>query len=247
MKEAFMKRAKTGSLTAKWEKVSSKRRAKAIEPKLPKKQDGNEPNGLSLALVKKTPVTFRLSSAENPKDFELMSFVIKACDKNGAEPFMTVLHVKQTRRGSRLVACDGIRLHVAEISKKIKSGDYKPHATKEAITLGEPEKDINYPDLVKNIPERAQKRGIINLDKTGMGRDREETEKLSVAFNSIVKQTGETVNLRYLDDLPKTDWAVYSRNGGRNKILILRPKSRKPGEAESKYPVAVIMPIKQAA
>ena len=242
-----MKRTKTGSLTAKWEKVSSKKTVKAIEPKLPKKQDESGSNGLSLALTRKTPVTFRLSGAENPKDFELMAFVIRACDKNAAEPFKTVLHVKQTRRGSRLVACDGIRLHVAEISKKIKSGDYKPHVTKDAITLGEPEKDIEYPEWVKNIPEDAEKRGVVSLAKSGLGKDREETEKLSIAFNSIVKQTGETINLRHLDDLTKGDWAVYSPYGDRIKVITLRKQSGKAGETEHKFPVAVIRSIKQAA
>jgi hypothetical protein len=135
-------------------------------------------------------------------------------------------------------------LHAAEISKKIKSGNYIPHATKDAITLSEPEREIEYPEWVKNIPERAEKRGVINLEKAGMGKDREETEKLSIAFNSIAKQTGETINLRYLDDLPKKGWAVYSRDGDRR--IVLRQQS-KTGEAVSKYPVAVIMPIKQAA
>jgi len=242
-----MKRTKTGSTVSNGKKAVLKRPVKAIEPKLPKKQDENESNGLSLALNKKTPVTFRLSAVENQKDYELMLFVIRACDKSATKPFKTVLHVKQTRTGSQLIACDGNRLHIAEIAKKIKSGDYKPHVTKDTITLGEPEKDIDYPEWVKNIPEKAEKRGIINLEKAGLGKGHDETENLSIAFNSLVQQTGETINLRYLNDLPKTGWTVYSRKGKRHKIIILRPQSRKPGEAESKYPVAVIMPITQAA
>ena len=65
------------------------------------------------------PVTFQLSRTENPEDFERMSFVVKARAKASDRPFKTVLHVEQTRTGSRLVATDGLRLHVAEISKKM--------------------------------------------------------------------------------------------------------------------------------
>ena len=154
-----MKRANKGSLAAKWKKGSSKRTAKSIEPKLPKKKADGGHKGASLVLIKKTPVTFQLSRLENPKDFQDMSFVIKAIDEAHPNPIRTVLHVEQTRTGSRLVACDGARLHAAEISKKIKSGDYKPHATKNIITLGEPEKDIKYLSWVNNIPENTEKRG----------------------------------------------------------------------------------------
>jgi len=241
-----MERAKPGSLTAKW-KEASKKTAKAIEPKLPKKQKQGEgkQNGPSLTLIKKTPVTFQLSRSKNRKDFELMSFVSKACDDASTNPVKAVIHVEQSRTGSRLVACDGIRLHVAEISKKIKGGDYKAHVTKDTITLGEPEKGIKYFPWLKAIPENAEKRGEINLEKSGLGKNREETEKLSIAFDSIVKQTGETVNLRDLDDLPKKGWAVYSRDG--DSRIVLRQQSGKKGEEVSQYPVAVIIPIKQAA
>ena len=137
-----MERAKPGSLAAKW-KEASKKTAKAVKPKLPKKkkQDVDELSGPSLVFFKeKDPVTFQLSRSKNRKDFELMSFVNSACDKAGDDPVKAVIHVEQTKTGSMLVACDGIRLHAAEISKKIKSGDYRPHVTKDTISLGEPEK-----------------------------------------------------------------------------------------------------------
>jgi hypothetical protein len=241
-----MKRKKPNSPMPKKVKVSSKGKDRSIEPVLPKKQSEHKSKGTSLVLIKKTQVTFKLSRLENHRDFELMSFVVKACDKANDYPVRTVLHVEQTRTGSRLVACDGARLHAAEISKKIKSGNYKPHVSKDTITLGEPEKDIEYPEWIKNIPENAEKQGVINLEKSGLGKDREENENLSIAFNSFVKQTGETINLRHLDDLTKSEWTIYSHNGDR-KLIVLRQQSKKAGEAEPKYPVAVIMPIKQAA
>jgi len=241
-----MRRTKTKSLASSGKKKASSRgKVKEIETKLPKKKGRGESRGSSLVFFKESPVTFRLSRLENPDDFELMNFVVKACDKADSNPLKTVLHVEQARTGSRIVACDGIRLYAAEISKKIKSGDYKPHVTKDTITLGESEKGIDYPELVKAIPEKVERRGVINLEKSGLGKDREETERLSIAFNAFVKQTGKMINLRDLDDLPKRIWTVYTCN--EDSTIILRQQDRKTGEGESKYPLAVILPIEKAA
>jgi len=242
-----MKRETPNGLIAKWKKTAFPRgKDKAIEvEKLPVKS-AQQSNGPSLTLIKKEPVTFQLSRFENPKDFELMLFVTRACLKVADRPFKTVLHVEQTRTGSRLVASDGLRLHVAEISKKIKSGNYKPHVAKDAITLGEPIKNINFPAWSREIPNNAVKRGVIDLEKSGLGKDRKETERLSVALHTFMKQTGETVNLRFLEDLTKREWAVYCQNDGRSAI-VLRQKTGKAGEPDEKSPVAVIMPIAQAA
>jgi hypothetical protein len=101
-------------------------------------------------------------------------------------------------------------MHVAEISRRIKSGEYRPCVTNDAITLGEPVAGIRFPCWNKIIPEKTGRRGVINLADTGLGKDRKETENLSIVFNSFVRQTGESVNLRYLEDLTKHEWAVYS-------------------------------------
>jgi len=241
-----MKREKQKSIVDKWKGAFSKEKAKVQEAEKPVKQCEPENKGSSLAIVRKAPVAFQLSRMENPKDFELMSFVIKACLKTADNPYMTVLHVEQTRTGSRLVACDGLRLHAAEISKKIKSGNYKPHATKDAIALGEPIEGVKFPVWTKVIPEKPEKRGVINLESSGLGKDRKEAEKLSIAFKSFVNQTGKTVNIRYLEDLLKKEWVVYSQKDGK-RVILLKPKEGKAGESSSKSPLAVIIPIAEAA
>jgi hypothetical protein len=227
-----MKNKTSASLIGKWKKAINTKKEKP------------ETMGPALALIKKEPVTFQLSRLENPGDFERMSFVIKACAKTGRSPFCRVLHVEQTRTGSRLVATDGLRLHVAEISKRIKSGEYKPHVVKDIISLGKPLDGIRFPTWAKAIPENAEKRGVINLANSGMGKDRNETEKLSIAFNSFVKHTGEPVNLRYLEDLTKREWTVYCQDKKR-KAIVLREKNGKADSA--KGPLAVILPIPEAA
>jgi hypothetical protein len=238
-----MKREKTDSLVAKWKQVFSKGKARPAEAVAPQ-QSG--PKGASLALVKKVPVTFQIARLESPADFEIMGFVIRACAKAADDAYKTVLHVEQTRTGSRLIASDGHRLHVAEISKKIKSGNYKPHTTKDVITLGEPVEGVRYPAWAKAIPETVVKRGAINLERSGLGRDQKETEKLSIALNAFARQTGETVNIRYIEDLTKREWAVFSQNE-KHKAIVLKQKNRKTGEPDEKSPVAVIVPIAQAA
>jgi hypothetical protein len=244
-KEALMKRKTTNSLVAKWKQVFSKEEKKPVTAVAPQ-QSEPKPKGASLALLKKVPVIFRLSRLENPTDFELMSFVIRACAKTARVAFLTVLHVEQTRTGSRLIATDGHRLHIAEISKKIKSGNYKPHVLKDVITLSDPVEGIKYPAWAKAIPETTVKRGVINLEKTGLGKDQNETEKLSIAFNAFVRQTGEAVNIRHIGDLTKCEWAVYSQNE-KHKAIVLKQKNGRTGETDEKSPVAVIVPIAQAA
>lgn len=130
--------------------------------------------------------------------------------------------------------------------KKIKSGDYKPHATKDAIILGEPVAGIKFPAWSKAVPEKSQKLGVINLEKSGLGKDRKETENLTVALRAFTEQTGETINLRFLEDLTKREWAVYGKKDSRLGI-VLRQKNGKFGEPDEKSPVAVIIPIAKAA
>jgi hypothetical protein len=189
-----------------------------------------------LALIQKIPVVFQLQRRDNPADFDRMAFVIRACSKDTDKPSINILHVEQTRTGSRLVATDGRRLHFSEIPKKIKSGEYKPVMTKETISLINPDKEIRFPNWPKVVPEQTTRRGVIHLENAGFCKDQKQTEKLTLAFNSFVRQTGETINLRYLEDLTKKSWTVYSQ-AEKGKAVILREY----GAEESVY--AVLMPI----
>lgn len=226
-----MKNKTTANLTETWKKSFNK--------------DKEEPKSTVLTLIRKEPITFQLSRFENPDDFDRMRFVINACSRNNDNTFRSVLHVEQTRKGSRLIASDGLRLHVAEISKKIKSGNFKARvsATKEIITLGKPIKGIKFPLWSKAIPEKTKIRGVINLVNSGLGKDRKESENLSLAYKSLVKMTGETINLCFINDLTKNEWEVFCQDTKR-KAIVLREKSITP---DAKVPLAVILPIQQAA
>jgi hypothetical protein len=173
---------------------------------------------------------------QNKEEFERILFVLKACNKQSERTFTTVLHVEQTKTGSRLVATDGIRMHVAEIGTKIRSGNYKPAVSKDTIRLGAPVEDIQFPSWAKAVPSKASKRGVINLETTGIGKARSASMAMTRAYNSFVKQSGEKVNPHFLEDLPKRQWSIYCQKEKRKPLVL-----KEDGTAMEAY--AVIMPL----
>lgn len=173
---------------------------------------------------------------QNKDEFEKVLFVLKACNKQSERAFTTVLHVEQTRNGSRLVATDGIRLHVAEIGTKIRSGNYKPTVSKDAIRLGTPVGDLTFPPWTKVVPARTNKRGVINLETTSIGKARSTSMAMTRAYHAFVRQSGEKVNPHFLEDLPKRRWSIYCQNEKRKPLVL-----KEEGAAMETY--AVIMPL----
>jgi hypothetical protein len=187
------------------------------------------------------PVPSRTSSGvftliQNRDEFERVLFVLKATNKRSEREFTTVLHVERTKTGSRLVATDGLRLHVAEIGTKIKSGNYKPVVSKDAIRLGMPVGDVQFPAWTKLIPARAVRKGEINLESTGAGKARSASMAMTRAYNSFVKQSGERVNPHFLEDLPKKQWSIYCQKEKRKPLVL-----KEDGAAMETY--AVIIPL----
>jgi hypothetical protein len=236
------------SVVSDWERIFSHKLPETVKPetgfpvktakKTPVKKNRETPETKTLVFIKKEPVAFRFNRRENPGEFERMAFVVKACAKDPKRECLAVLHVEQTGTGSRLVATDGLRLHVAETSLKIKAGDYKPVVARDCISLGKPEKDTAFPNWRKVVPESVRKRGMINLEDAGMGKDRNQTERLSVAFNSFVRQTGELVNLRHIEDLTKKTWSIHCQ-AEKRKAIVLKEQGAKTDT------FAVIMPLQE--
>jgi hypothetical protein len=173
---------------------------------------------------------------QNKDEFERVLFVLKATNKQSGREFTTVLHVEQTRNGSRLVATDGLRLHVAEIGTKIRSGNYKPVVSKDAIRLGTPVGDVAFPPWTKVVPAHAVRKGVVNLETTGIGKARSTSMAMSRAYNSFVRQSGEKVNPHFLEDLPKRQWSIYCQKEKRKPLVL-----KEDGTAMEAY--AVIMPL----
>ncbi|GHU26880.1 hypothetical protein FACS1894172_02890 [Spirochaetia bacterium] len=178
----------------------------------------------------------------NQDEFERILFVCKARSNEKGHPLLAVVHVERMRSGSRLIATDGKRLHVTEISKRITSGDYQPTVTKDAITFDKPIADINFPNWLRVIPEQTETvtKGTIDLTGTGIGKNPKLTAKLSVEFGSFVRKTGTVVNLRFIEDLTKTEWVIFTQKE-KNKALVLKQKT------DPDKTFAVIMPLNEAA
>ena len=165
----------------------------------------------------------------NQEEFEKILFVLRACEIHGYREFAKVLRVERTRNGSRLVATDGKRLHVAEIRARIKPGDYKPVATKDAVRLGEPTRNTQFPDWERVVPDDAELKGCFHPVSFG----RRDANRMGDAFQRL---SGEKVNPKYLADLTKKPWMVYRRKE-KGKALLLKEY----GAKTKAY--AVIMPL----
>jgi hypothetical protein len=238
---------KPGSLNAtKTAKAPGKVRTVTVKPEESKPTVRKSPARLveSPSPVKRVrtamPIPARTSSGvftliQNKDEFERVLFVLKATNKQSAREFTTVLHVEQTKTGSRLVATDGLRLHVAEIGTKIKSGNYKPVVSKDAIRLGTPVGDVQFPAWTRVIPAHAAKKGVISLEASGIGKARSASMAMTRAYNSFVKQSGERVNPHFLEDLPKKQWVIYCQKEKRKPLVL-----KEDGAAMETY--AVIMP-----
>jgi len=167
--------------------------------------------------------------SRNKEEFEKILFVLRACDKHGSSPFTKALHVEQTKSGSRLIASDGKRMHVASIKTRVKPGDYNPAVTKDAIRLGKPIRDVHFPNWERVVPKDTLPCGNLNLSNTDI------SEK-SPAYDSFVRQAGEQVNPQYLADLTKKTWALYRQKVKRKALLL-----KEIGAKAETY--AVIMPL----
>jgi hypothetical protein len=179
-------------------------------------------------------------SALTTDEFDRVLFVCKARSNTSRHPFAAVVHVEWTRTGSRLVACDGLRLHVTEVKRRIPRGNYKPAVSKDSISFGEPVSDIVFPEWKNFVPEAPVRKGTLNLEKTGMRGNAGLAAGMSIAFNDLVKKTGELINLRYLDDLPKKEWNVRVHKD-RKTVILLEQKDA------AKETYAVFVPLAKAA
>jgi hypothetical protein len=237
-----MKRGTSKSLISQWEKTFAGRKETFDVPAVNSSRRQNDPKTAetSLAFIKKEPAVFRISRADSPEDFERALFVCKARSVNATRPFTAVVHVERMRTGTRLVAGGDLRLHAAEIKARIPRGDYKPAVTKDLIAFGEPVEGIIFPNWKNIIPEAAVNKGTLNLGNTGMGRNPKSAAGMSLAFNDFLRKSGEVINLRYLDDLPKKEWTVKIHRG-RKTVIILEQKDA------GKETYAVFVPLAEAA
>jgi hypothetical protein len=183
------------------------------------------PNGFSRNKVKSIVFT----PSRNHEEYEKIQFVLRACERNSGKEFANVLHVENVRNGSKLIATDGKRMHVVEISTRIKQGNYKPIVTKDKIILGIPVLNVSFPNWERVVPTKVTRRGCVNIDNTAV-------YEYSRIYKSFTEMSGEKVNPNYLSDLTKKPWVVYCQSEKRKAILL-----KEHGAKRETY--AVIMPL----
>lgn len=171
-----------------------------------------------------------------PKDHEKITFVIKALSENGYGTFTSVVHVEGTRNGSRVIATDGKRIHIAILDTKIPNGNYVPLVKGYAVYLKSPSTEITYPAWRNVIPEQTRFKTEIDIEEFHNGVTLTGAEKLSLAYHTIIGKTGRAINVRYLGDLSEHTWKVYSE---KDKTQSLVFKDSKEGDSL----FAVIAPL----
>jgi hypothetical protein len=112
--------------------------------------------------------------------------------------------------------------------------------TKHEIILKGPVDEGPFPNWKRVIPEDSLDRGSLNLERTSTGKNLSLNAGFSLAFAQLIERTGEVVNLRYLDDLSKKEWQLFSLEAKNRPLMFKR-------EVDGKEAVAVIMPMSTAA
>ena len=175
-----------------------------------------------------------ITKAGNGRDYERVKFCMKAMGRAAAPSFVRYMHVENARRGSRIVCTDGKRLHVANLSVRIPAGNYQPKVAGDEIRFGKPS-EATFPAWRNVVPEDADFKGTMELGGLGTGTRTEREEKFSRIYCALQSDTGVSVNMGFLKDLPGAKWKVFAQ-GGRKKLLMLE-------NSEEKEQFAVFVPL----
>ncbi|MCR5622917.1 MAG: hypothetical protein K6G18_13845 [Treponema sp.] len=175
-----------------------------------------------------------ITKAENSRDYERVLFCMKAMGRTAAATFVRYMHVENARKGSRIVCTDGKRLHVANLSIRIPAGNYQPKATGSGICFGQPV-ETAFPAWRNVVPEDAAFKGTMELGWPETGTRSEREEKFSRMYCALQSDSGVSVNMGFLKDLPSAKWKVFAR-GGQKKLLMLE-------NSEEKEQFAVFVPL----
>ncbi len=162
---------------------------------------------------------YTITRQQNYRDYERIMFCIKALGKDSDPHFTHFLHVENSRTGSRVIATDGKRLHVSNLSVRIPAGNYQPVVKEYSISFGSP-KDIGFPVWKNVVPEDADYKGILQLGGLNSGSKVERDERFTNIYSSFLFDTGFNVNLGYIKDLPNTSWKIFTKKGRNNLVLL---------------------------
>jgi hypothetical protein len=170
-------------------------------------------------------------SFKTADDFQRVVFVCKALstDRHDVRHFKFVVKVEKIldinkNEVSRLIATDGSRMHIAEIDWSIPPGLYYVNVKKDVITFQEqyPSEDDFYPNwqrLLGEFSKDTKEICSVDLANTSLTKHIVKNGELSRQFATIIRQAGNVINIRYLDDLAKISWKLY-RNANDKKFIF---------------------------
>ena len=157
----------------------------------------------------------------NKEEFENVLFVMKALSEKNSADFTNVIHAENARIGSRIIATDGKRLHVALLQDRIPEGNYRVRHSDSVIVLLRETAPLHYPSWKNVIPEKTRLKADIDLSTTDEIGTIQAMEKLSVANTIIVRKTGRSINFQFLSDLAEMKWKLYA-GGSKTQPVVFR-------------------------
>jgi hypothetical protein len=198
-----------------------------IPTAVPEKPKATTSPEIIMMPVRRKPTSVIIHKNRNKDDFEKILFVLKAREQNSGRGFTEVLHIEKSENEITAVASDGKRMHIAKLNMNIRSGDYKPIISGDMIKLGQPVKNIMFPEWRKAIPTMVTKKGFLYPNDFIQGK---------INLSNVVKRlTGENINPDFLASLPQKVWVVYSQTEKRKAVIL-----RELGAERERY--TVIMP-----
>jgi hypothetical protein len=174
-----------------------------------------------------------LKETTPPEDFNSLLFVCRALSKDESRPFLMALHIEKRKGGITVVATDGSRLHLAELSIEIAPGEYSPLITKSSIIL-KPVTDITFPNWRRVVPQPGSELAVLDIPLSD--KKQAKSARLTRHLVMIFEHTRQAIDIGFLDDLSAGAWKLLGSTGSSKAILFMQQEKGKERNA-------VIMPL----
>ena len=77
------------------------------------------------------------------------------------------------------------------------------------------------------LPARLHRRRAPHAAEIDRGHRQSQYAPMSIAFHELREKTGEVVNAKYLDDLGKGEWRLYSQDEQHKALMFTRDEAGK--------------------
>jgi hypothetical protein len=183
---------------------------------------------------------FEFSKRTMRDDYQRIYFVSRAASNDVTRSYHNIIHVEPSEQyGCRIFATDGKRIHIAELECELPPGNYHFRANStEAVLKGPIDKDddAKFPNYRRIIFKHQKFLYNLDFDKTGLGKDLKKTFNMTRKVGYLIHRSNILINLRFLDDLIKLRWSIYTDADEISKAVIFKASGQKEL-------LAVLMPL----